>query len=260
MVDITTSPVQETAPRPPSPTVAPLTPPADDEDQARQTRSSPSFDYHQERRLHLKDEIWLSHHLPRLPPQPTSDEIGAANGGLSTSPKRARTTPKDIMMNHETHVMDPSPSAHHPARKEMDLPDLQRGGRSMSLDEDEDEADHVRDDARKERTGSDMLSPAFAGEMDPRPAMIHRRELDSQERLDLEEERAEREISGQGFSGAQTAGQQDAAGAIQPGKSDNPFFNSPPFLSCTTNVHAAAAPIAHSRSTPFIDLVHTTGK
>lgn len=217
MPDYTTSPVQETAPRLPSPTVAPLTPPADDEDQARQTRSSPSFDYHQERRLHLKDEIWLSHHLPRLPPH-TSDDIGAAKGGPSTSPKRARTTPKDIMVNHDANVMDPSPSAYHPPRDELDLPNLQRGGRSLSLDDDDD-GEHVRADVRKEREKRDLLPPAFNGDMDPRPAMIHRRELDDQERLDLEEERRERELNGQGYIGGAPAAPGATAGAaIQPGE------------------------------------------
>lgn len=207
--DYITSPVQETAaPRPPSPTVAPLTPPADDEEQTRQTRSSPSFDYHQERRLHLKDEIWLSHHLPRLPP-PTSDDVGHGKSALSTSPRRARTTPHEIMMDTEATVGDPSPSAFHPPRKELDLPaNVQQGGRSMSMDDDDDhDHEHDREALRNERrrgSNKDMLSPAFMGEMDPRPAMIHRQELDSQERLDLEEERRERELSG-GQAGAEQA-------------------------------------------------------
>jgi hypothetical protein len=53
------------------------------------------------------------------------------------------------------------------------------------------------------------------GDMDPSGAMIHRQELDDQERLDLEEEARERELSGQGFGGAQTAGQ---SAATQPGE------------------------------------------
>lgn len=76
----------------------------------------------------------------------------------------------------------------------------------MSMDEDdgeEEEEDHRHGGSR------DMLSP----NMSPEDTMIHRTELDDQERLDLEEEAREREISEQGFSGAQTSGQPAAVPA-----------------------------------------------
>jgi len=197
----------EIDPRPPSPTVGPLTPSVDEE-----VRSSPSFDYHQERRLQLKDEIWLSHHLPRLPPKTDDDGNPAVpKAGLATSPGRSRQTPKDIMIG-VSQALDPSPSAFHPGNTEMELGNVQRGWRSMSMNEDDEEGqqeDHRHGGLR------DMLSP----NMSPQETMIHRTELDDQERLDLEEEAREREISGQGFSGAQTSGQ---PAAVQPG--EYPFF------------------------------------
>jgi len=190
--------------RPPSPTVGPLTPSVDDD-----VRASPSFDYHQERRLQLKDEIWLSHHLPRLPPK--TDEDGAHAGpkaGLSTSPGRSRTTPHELMIG-VSQALDPSPSAFHPPKQEIELGNVQRGGRSMSMDDDEGDEEEEED----HRHGP-MLTPDMSS-MLPQDTMIHRTELDDQERLDLEEEAREREISGQGFSGAQTTGQ---PAAVQPGK------------------------------------------
>ena len=60
----------------------------------------------------------------------------------------------------------------------------------------------------------------FSPNLSPPETMIHRTELDDQERLDLEEEARERDISGQGFSGAQTSGQ---PAAVQPG--EYPFIS-----------------------------------
>lgn len=80
----------------------------------------------------------------------------------------------------------------------------------MSMDEDEEEAtEHPHPQGiRGRKESGNLLSPNVD------TAMIHRTELDDQERLDLEEEAREREISGQGFSGAQTSGQ---TAAVQPG-------------------------------------------
>lgn len=88
---------------------------------------------------------------------------------------------------------------------------------SMDEEEDEEEAQHPlhRGGGPGKMGSGDLLSPAIMGDMDPSGAMIHRQELDDQERLDLEEEARERELSGQGFGGAQTAGQ---AAAVQPGE------------------------------------------
>jgi len=199
----------EIGPRPPSPTVGPLTPSVDEE-----VRSSPSFDYHQERRLQLKDEIWLSHHLPRLPPK--TDDDGAPTvpkASLASSPGRSRQTPKDIMIG-VSQALDPSPSAFHPGNTESEFGNVQRGGRSMSMNEDDE--DGQQEDHRHGGPGN-MFSPNLS----PPETMIHRTELDDQERLDLEEEARERDISGQGFSGAQTSGQPAAA---QPG--EHPFISS----------------------------------
>ena len=73
-----------------------------------------------------------------------------------------------------------------------------------------------------------MLTPDMSS-MLPKDTMVHRTELDDQERLDLEEEAREREISGQGFSGAQTTGQ---PAAVQPGKYGDLDVYSSPFPSC----------------------------
>jgi AMP deaminase len=207
--------VAEDDPRPPSPTVGPLTPSVDDE-----VRSSPSFDYHQERRLQLKDEIWLSHHLPRLPPK--TDDDGAPTGPKAvppTSPGRSRTTPKDLMIG-VSQALDPSPSAFHPPKNDLELGNVQRGGRSMSMDDDDGEEEEEED--HRHGGSRDMLSPMSS--MSPKDTMIHRTELDDQERLDLEEEAREREISGQGFSGAQTSGQPAAVPAGKYLSFTPPFF------------------------------------
>ena len=124
-----------------------------------------------------------------------------------------------MMGQHQARVTDASPSAFHPT----DLPNLNRPGLSMSMDDDEEEDEdneHVRAALRKERSKSDLLSPPFVLGPNGQPAMINRKELDDQERLDLEEEKREREISGQGFPGlgAQSVGQGNGAAAPQPGE------------------------------------------
>lgn len=173
----------------------PHTPDPDPEDFTLpiQSNPSPSFDYHEERRLHLKDEIWLSHHLPRLPP-PTLTSI-------STS--------------HKSGESDPSPSAFHPhSMGQVDLDEgssshLQNGGSSMSMSSNTTDVNPTANGkynpppppvpppktSRHQSRQSSMLSPAPMGDMDPAASLIHRRELDEQERLDLEEEKRERGIS-----------------------------------------------------------------
>jgi len=105
-------------------------------------------------------------------------------------------------------ALDPSPSAFHPGNTESEFGNVQRGGRSMSMNEDDE--DGQQEDHRHGGPGN-MFSPNLS----PPETMIHRTELDDQERLDLEEEARERDISGQGFSGAQTSGQ---PAAVQPGE------------------------------------------
>lgn len=108
---------------------------------------------------------------------------------------------------------------------------------SMDEDDDEDEAEDregVRAALRKERSKSNLLSPPFALGPDGQPAMINRQELDDQERLDLEEEKRERELNGQGFPGfgTQHAGQGNSTAAPQPGKfrSGSPFIFHQPLI------------------------------
>ena len=93
----------------------------------------------------------------------------------------------------------------------------------MSMDDEEGEEEEEEDKKHigiGQSSSRDLLSPLDS--MSPKDEMIHRRELDDQERLDLEEEARERELSGQGFSGAQTSGQTDAVQAGEYG-SWSPF-------------------------------------
>lgn len=85
----------------------------------------------------------------------------------------------------------------------------------MSMDDDQEDED---DGGMSQKPGhNDLLSPAAAVSMDSRPGLIHRRELDSQEALDLEEERRERELSGRlGQDVDQAAG--PSAAPPQPGE------------------------------------------
>ena len=83
---------------------------------------------------------------------------------------------------------------------------------------DDDENDEDDETALRKGTGqNDLLSPANVGTTNSRPGSIHRRELDTQEALDLEEERREREMSGGlGNEAEQAAG--PSAAAPQPGE------------------------------------------
>lgn len=187
---------------------------------AAETHASPSFDYHEERRLHLKDEIWLSHHLPRLPPPSITDVSSSlgnspsssflienhlknsrSNPNLEAGLKQTRAVPGDINVSGSS-PLDPSPSAFHPKpagqRKHdghIDLgKNLQSGGAGMWMDG----ADGSKSDPQNsEYPGSGMVSPSGpdSGDLDPRGSMVHREELDDQERLDLAEEARERGLS-----------------------------------------------------------------
>ncbi|ORY32318.1 hypothetical protein BCR39DRAFT_523929 [Naematelia encephala] len=182
--------------RPTSPlAIPPSTPlvPVDEGFPTGSLNASPSFDYHEERRLHEQSATWLAHHLPRLPP---------AMVGVSTSPKSLRSArvdragpPSDIPGGKDA-KSDPSPSAFHPKSddKENQAVDigpsaggnLQQGGNRMSFEGYEHEGDQGQ---------SAMQSPSPFNDLDPAPTMIHRREIDTQERLDLEEEDRERALS-----------------------------------------------------------------
>ncbi|WVQ97308.1 hypothetical protein IAU59_004419 [Kwoniella sp. CBS 9459] len=207
----------------PSPLPSPLPIPArygrdDLEDtDGEHVHHSPAFDYHEERRLHLKDEIWLSHNLPRLPPS-TVSEAGSSSttskgGELGHSFKsRLGMTPGQIMSDIETSPLART-SAVPPSPGQIDLGsrggNLERGGQGMSMrsaspsgadnEEHEDELNpRFRQEAQihSAQPQSSMLSPSGPedGDLDPAPSIIHRQERDQQERLDLEEEARERQM------------------------------------------------------------------
>lgn len=144
---------------------------------------SPSFDYHEERRLHLKDEIWLSHHLPRLPPPDLSESVSSISSLDGVRALRNKPVPSDITPSSQ--AIDASPSAFHP--RGIAIP----AGEARGSGEEHKEGKSWTD---RGFPGSSMLSPSGPedGDLDPGPTLIHRTELDDQERLDLEEEERER--------------------------------------------------------------------
>ncbi|WRT64147.1 AMP deaminase [Kwoniella shivajii] len=201
--------------RAPSPLPIPARYPHEDLDDNAHIHSSPAFDYHEERRLHLKDEIWLSHHLPRLPPS-TISEAGSSSasrtGEMSTSVK-GRSPGHYIPDLHtsplaQTRAM-PSNTSTSPGQVDLGTKgdNLERGGGGMAMrsnspsndhDDETDLASKFRrhagiDDQERQ---SSMLSPSGPedGDLDPAPSIIHRQERDKEEALDLEEEGRERNL------------------------------------------------------------------
>ena len=192
----------------PSPGPAPLTP-EPEEDRPGRIHASPSFDYHEERRLHLKDEIWLSHHLPRLPPPTVTEGGGSASVSPESTlrPTTKRATPANLVLQHD----DPnsaSPSAFHPRPNHLRpygdqdphdgvSPADPSPFKLRSTSPNDVATAHPRASAIEAFPGSSMLSPSGPGDgdLDPAPAMIHRQELDDQEKLDLEEEETERALN-----------------------------------------------------------------
>ena len=168
-----------------------LTPEMDDEQPDLGT--SPSFDYHEERRLHLKDEIWLSHHLPRLPPAALSESVSSIASN-SESSRAARTSNFPAPIEIGGQALDASPSAFHPRGMSIPRSDGNLQGVAQR------EAEVRRGFQPVSFPGSSVLSPNGAefNETLPPPSMIHREELDDQERLDLEEEERERELGTKG--------------------------------------------------------------
>lgn len=155
--------------------------------------TSPSFDYHEERRLHLKDEIWLSHHLPRLPPPALSESVSSvASSSEISRPGRSGNVPADVHVGGQ--ALDPGLSSFQP--RGMSAPNADSPVQGMPRRE----ADVHRGFQPISFPGSSVLSPPGVEEHDthPAPTMIHRTELDDQERLDLEEEERERELGTKG--------------------------------------------------------------
>lgn len=141
-----------------------------------QTRASPSFSFHEERRLLKSDEYWLSHKLPRLPP-----------AALATSP----TASMDALMQSTRS----NASQHSPTSTKHDVHDD-----AQSDESDEDLGPHGTGAYHGLNSaparGNSMLSPSGPeyGDLDPIDVQIHRNELNFDERLGLEEETEERAL------------------------------------------------------------------
>lgn len=179
-----------------------------------QEHGSPSFDYHEERRLHLKDEIYFSHRLPRLPPPAIPGASGSYDdkrsgplshsysGGLESMSASFHSAHSAA---HSASMAGPSagasPSAFHPTGPQYQM-------RNLSLDDGAPAHGAARAQAAAygqvpgpsagqgySQGRSDMASPGSYGTQDPRPTLLHRKEMDSQERLDLQEERREKVLA-----------------------------------------------------------------
>ena len=179
-----------------------------------QEHGSPSFDYHEERRLHLKDEIYFSHRLPRLPPPaipgasgsyddkrsgPLSHSFHGGSDSMSASFHSAHSAAHSASMAGPS--AGASPSAFHPTGPQYQM-------RNLSLDDGAPAHGAARAQVATygqvpgPGTGqgysqgrSDMASSGTYGTRDPRPTLLHRKEMDSQERLDLQEERREKVLA-----------------------------------------------------------------
>ncbi|WWC86266.1 AMP deaminase [Kwoniella dendrophila CBS 6074] len=202
--------------------------------------SSPAFDYHEERRLHLKDEIWLSHHLPRLPPSSVSEagssisKTGTGVGDFSTSYNRQGMSPGQFISDLQTSPLNQTRAIPSTSPGEIDLgtkgKNLEKGGQGMAMrssspsnqekqgqDEGEPENDYSSRFGRQHyENGSSMLSPSGPedGDLDPAPTLIHRRERDKQEELDLEEEARERELDAALLGALNIGGKKDRPDAM----------------------------------------------
>ncbi|KAK8865925.1 AMP deaminase [Kwoniella newhampshirensis] len=213
------SPSPLPSPRPIPRSAYPPHTPDDLDDAAPHLHASPAFDYHEERRLHLKDEIWLSHHLPRLPPSTVSDAGSSSSKTELGTSMKSRTVPGDLELGALPLPRRQSQTLQRPSGSpgQVNLGDkganLEQGGGGMSMRS-------TSSANQNEVTGNDDLSTRFErqvnfgpsgdekssllspsgpenGDLDPEPAITHRQELDDQERLDLEEEARERGLDGE---------------------------------------------------------------
>jgi AMP deaminase len=133
------------------------TPEPDSDPSPPESRASPSFSFHEERRLLKSDEFWLSHKLPRLPP-----------ASVATSP-----------------TMEASMAS---------VAGLAACARTLELDDEEGEEAALGQRPLAPLRPSTMLSPSLPeyGGLDPALVLLHRQERDQDEQLDLEEEKRER--------------------------------------------------------------------
>ncbi|KIR56318.1 AMP deaminase [Cryptococcus gattii Ru294] len=192
--------------------------------------SSPAFDYHEERRTHLKDEIWMSHHLPRLPP-PSASEAGSSVRTDAGTSFKSRMAPGDYFDTSSPtgpgRQLSPKASF-NPSVLRANMSNVEKGGEGMTMRE-QDAGPDVNDlgTALRQATlrldkESTMLSPSGPeyGDLDPGPVLLHRQERDAQERLDLEEENQEKELALKAFSseeGGQTQAQPQHPSVVQQG-------------------------------------------
>ncbi len=94
---------------------------AEPDDETPPERHSPSFSFHEERRLLKSDEYWLAHKIPRLPPPAlgTSPSASiAALDGLSLSRYDERDDERRSMAAPDDY--DPSGVTHHRERMDED--------------------------------------------------------------------------------------------------------------------------------------------
>lgn len=92
------------------------------DDETPPERASPSFSFHEERRLLKSDEYWLAHKIPRLPPPALGSSPNAsiaALDGLSLSRYDVQDDERPSMAS-PAEDYDPSGVTHHRARMDED--------------------------------------------------------------------------------------------------------------------------------------------
>lgn len=172
----------------------------------------------------------MSHHLPRLPP-PSASEAGSSvrtDTGISF---KSRMAPGDYFdtSNPTGPVRQLSPKASfNPSVLRANMSNVEKGGEAMTMREHEVDPDvndlgtALRQATLRLDKESTMLSPSGPdyGDLDPAPALVHRQEMDAQERLDLEEEKKEKELAMKAFTGeneGQTKVQPQQPSGVQQG-------------------------------------------
>lgn len=159
------------------------------------TGASPSFSFHEERRLLKSDEYWLSHKLPRLPPAAMATSPTASMDALMqstrSSPTRARnsstTNPPSPVKSTHTAKSTPPPND-----REQDV-----NTHAIESDSSEDLGPHgtgAYHGLSRRRGSTRTLSGAEFGDYDPSGVDQHRNRLNYDEALGLEEEKEERAL------------------------------------------------------------------
>lgn len=160
-----------------TPTPHTLSPHDDDDESPPESRASPSFSFHEERRLLKSDEYWLAHKLPRLPPAavPTSERDSEGLTAVADVEGEAAGLNSKV--------------------RSMEINDDVDAEEQDAEEEEGEEADGFPYPSRSTRSSTLFGCPSDLGlEADP-VAAIHRYEHDRDERLNLEEEDRERLIA-----------------------------------------------------------------